>query len=836
LASAGQVFAQDSAATPATPATTDQTSQAQSADTLQEVVVTAERRATDVQETPIAVTAMSGDQLATLHLVSLDSLQTTVPGFQNADQGWYNNLNIRGMGSAQVSAATQDGVAVIRDGMLLPEPIGQAEPMFDVADVEVLEGPQGTLVGESSTAGAVEINSVNPNFNGLNGYVEAGFANYTDMKWQGAVNLPISDTLAMRFAFNDEGRGSFSKDIGDTAQGYYYNAGVSEPLLQGPEAAAPSIDPGHEYDRQARLKALWKPSDSFQAVAVVEYSWEDVGIVPGAAEPNPLTYQTLFTAGPGGSGYAGCNNVPGTTFTGNQLVCPLAGAPTHSTYYYPGEQPYVLDYYGQNFIGQNSTTRFGLNLNYTLPGGITVRSNSGYQNIEATIEDNISYGPQNAGTFNPSVPYDHYYTQELDVLSPTGGKVDWLAGASVFYRDTLVLSNQTNVGSPYLPNALPSSLKFGQSDTVNRFEGVFGQLDWKFTNTLQLQVGARENWDNNANPNAAPSVAAAPGTILSAPNGAGTYSLIYPAGSTVPSGYKVVASGVSTAPDFTDTVPTGKIDLNWTPAPGQNFYVFYARGYKSGGVNPGSTDHPHFSPEHVNDYELGWKGRLFDGHMLTQVGAYYYNYQNEQYQLFDTQAQNDTITGNYIANLGAGTIEGFQLAEQARFGGLGINFGGDYNESKLGAAHAVNSSAFPAGFGTPLTLPQCVAGHTYIAPTQCFDYTPYATNTSGEEDPFAPRITANLSVDYSFPLGSGALDPRVTFSHTDKQYASIFENAYNEMGARNLLNASADYIINHWDVQLYGTNLNNETYIISGGNPLYYGAPRQYGVQGTYKF
>ena len=106
--------------------------------------------------------------------------------------------------------------------------------------------------------------------------------------------------------------------------------------------------------------------------------------------------------------------------------------------------------------------------------------------------------------------------------------------------------------------------------------------------------------------------------------GTGSYQINYSGTSTTPSSQPAIAP-VFASGRFKDSVPTGKLDLNWTPAPGQNFYVFYARGYKSGGTNSGSTDHPLFNPEHVNDYEAGWKGRLFNGHMLTQVGAYYVN-------------------------------------------------------------------------------------------------------------------------------------------------------------------------------------------------------------------
>lgn len=817
---------------------------------LQEVVVTAERRATNVQNTPIAVTAVEGEQLQTLHLNTISDLQTTVPSFQSNDQaGFFNSINIRGIGNTAITPVIATGVAVFRDGLLMSETIAEDEPFFDIADTEVLEGPQGTFVGASSTAGAVEINSANPNFSGLSGYVLGGLGNFTDVKWQGAINLPVNDTIALRFAFADEQRNSFYNDVGSTQNGYYYTSylpvfGTKMQMQQGtPAQSLPIIDPGHTNERAARLKVLWKPTDSFQSLSQAEYFFNTTGGEP--AEPNPQTYQTLFAAGPGG-GYAGCSSVAGTSFSGNQLVCPGAGVTTHYTYYYPGEKPFVLDYYGTAQQEDELVTHYSEELRYTLPDGIQLRSLSGFVHIDYNHQDNNSYGPQNAGwTYHEIGPNDDYMSEEINIISPTTGplysKINWIAGAFWNYRDTPVFLNVSTVTPPYQPNQLPVVRAILQLPSVNRIAAVFGQVNWQFTNTLQVQLGLRENWDNNFSSNAiAP---ATPGLNLPHPEGSGIYALIYPPGGCSqanpvgcnPAAYHVIAP-VNAAGRFEDNVPTGKIDLNWTPVTGQNFYVFYARGYKAGGANSSSTDHPQFLPEHVNDFELGWKGRLFNGHMLTQVGAYYYNYQNMQYSLYDTEAQNDTSTGTYVANLAPSKVYGVEVSEQARFGGLGVNVGFDYGHTALGNVRTVNNGALPAGWGSPTALPQCLPGHSYGSIT-CFDYTPYMQNVSGEENPFAPLITANITVDYTFHVSAnGTLDPRVTYSHTDKQYASIFQNPFYEMAARNLVDASIDWVVGHWDAQVWAKNLTNQTYEIAGGNNVYYGPPRQAGLQGTYRF
>lgn len=845
LFSVGTAVAQNQTDQPAgqgaAPAAADQGAQTAQAEggaaELQEVVVTAERRATDVQSTPIAVTAVSGDQLQTLHLNNISDLQTTVPSFQSNDEaGFFNSINIRGIGNSAITPIIATGVAVFRDGLLMSETIAEDEPMFDIADTEVLEGPQGTFVGASSTAGAVEINSANPTFTGVNGYVQGDLGNYSDTKFQGAVNLPVSDTFAARFAFNSEERHSFYYDVGATQNGFYYPsypgvAGTQQYLIQSsPGQSLPINDPGHENDREMRVSLLWKPNDNFQAVGKVEYSSINTGGEPG--EPNPLTYNTLFSAG-AGPGYAGCTSAPGVGFTGNQLTCSAPGTAVHSQYYYPGEEPFVLDYYGTAQQEDELLTHYGLDLRYTLPDGIQIRSLSGFVHIDINHQDNNSYAPWNAGwTYHEIGPNDDYMSEEVDILSPTTGKTNWIAGAFWNYRDTPVFLDVNSVTAPYQPNQLPAVLVSVAVPSTNRIAAVFGQFNWQFTDTLQLQIGARENWDNNFSTQ---STGEAPpgGTTLPAPQGTGVYLVHYTG--TSPTSYTVLSRSLA-AGRFEDNVPTGKIDLNWTPLPGQNFYLFYARGYKAGGNNASSTDHPIFNPEHVNDYEIGWKGKLANGHMITQVGGYYYDYQNMQYSLFDPQQNGDTSTGTYVANLASSTIYGIEISEQSRFAGFGLNIGFDYNHSALGSVTTLPNYALPAGFGSPTTLPQCLPGHTYAAGTACFNYNPYLVNVSGEENPFAPKVTFNVSADYQFHVGNGTIDPRVTFSHTDQQYASIFEVPYNLMEARNLWSGSVDWVVGKWDTQLYGTNLSNQTYIIAGGNPLYYGAPRQLGLQETFHF
>ena len=712
---------------------------------LQEVLVTAERRAADEQATPIAVTALSGARLWDQHLDTVTNLQTVAP-ITVSQSGWHQQINVRGIGNSVISAAVNTGIAVIRDGLFEAETTGQNEPFYDIQDVEVLRGPQGTFVGYSSTGGAVEINSVNPTFQGVTGYVAGQLGDYSDRKIQGAINLPAGERFAVRVAFNRERRNSFYRSY-------------------GPHSDSGSID----Y-REARLSLLWRPTDSFQALAKLAYDDEQTGGLPSQVDQG--------------------------TFTD-----PTTGATVHAPYYEDStHQPFVLNSDRSDAAFNTLKRAEGLELRYTLPDGIVLRSLSGLEHINTGLIQDIDATYVAAQwQFREVGPNDNYYSEELNVISPTTGAVSGIAGSTWFYRNTPVDSASYDGLAPY-SLAAPQSV-IGATGSVQRIAGLFGQVTWRVAHSLQLEIGARANWDNNFNYGSTAAFNPLINQTRASPN----------------SGY------------YRDLVPTGKVNLSWAPVPSQHFYAFYARGYKSGGTNNGTL---HFRPEHVDDYELGWKGKLLQGHVLTQVGGYWMSYQDYQYSILDTASGQINVT-----NLPAATIKGIEASMQSRLGYLGLDLGVYYNDSSLGALNPVATYKLPASL--PVNTPQCVGAQT----PNCFNYAPYIENVSGETNAFSPKLTANASIEYNIPLRDASLTPRVSYSHMDKQYASIFQtDTFFLMSARNLWGADLQYAAGPWTVDLYGQNLTNDVYV-SGFygsatriNDVFYGDPRQLGVRFTLNF
>lgn len=224
---------------------------------LGDVVVTAERRTSNLQTTAVAATVLSGEDLAAKGVLSLDQLQFAAPSttVQNFGQG--NFFNVRGIGKSEATTAVGVGVITYRDGVAAFPAYFQTEPYYDIGSLELLRGPQGTFAGANATGGAVFITARNPDLSGINGYVFGQAGNYNDIKLQGAINLPLSDTLAARLAFNHETRDSFY-------------------TIAGPYRGRPGVVDSNSV----RASLLWQPTDALKVLWKTDYNNIDLGGYP----------------------------------------------------------------------------------------------------------------------------------------------------------------------------------------------------------------------------------------------------------------------------------------------------------------------------------------------------------------------------------------------------------------------------------------------------------------------------------------------------------------------------------------------------------------------------
>jgi iron complex outermembrane recepter protein len=692
-----------------------------------EIVVTAERRATNVQRTAVAATVLTADDLRKKSVNGVDQLQFASPSLTVNNAGQGNNFNIRGIGEATRGSAFSVGVVTYRDGVATFPGYFQTEPYYDIASVEVLRGPQGTFAGGNATGGAVFVGEANPVLGRIGGYASAQYGNYNDAKLEGAINLPLTDTLAIRLATDDERRDTF-----------YH--------ITGPWTG----NPGNLRSYNGRISLLWQPDSHWRVLIKGDYSNVNSGGYPGdpaIAADRPVPNNDLFDI---------------------------------------SSDAYLN--------GKDEQGRVSANISYTTDDGIVFRSITGYQKgtTQASLDADGTYNPYVSSTLSDFI-HERIWSEEFNVVSPDRGPFTWLLGG--YYQNDLITIPQ---GNGYL-TGLSEATPFGTVSITDSLYGTnpktalagFGQVGYKFTEALQLQVGAR--WSRTTARNDA--------------------------------WFSFPQYGVTNYPQHSSTANdslTGKIALNWTVDHNQFLYAFVATGAKAGGVNSPNLIAPptNFGQERVTDYELGWKATWLGGQLHTQLGGYYNRYTQFQVSVVDP------VTPLFATILNVPTasqLYGAEFSAQGKFGAFGLDLAAAYEHTALGTLYAEDSRV-------AVTTATCNLANG-PATGSCL-------NLTGMQQPYAPKLTLNAGAQYMFTLGGGfTLTPRVDFSHTSAVWATIFENAAlgDYINPRNLMNVQLTLDQGPWSIAGYATNVTNQHYVAAIDQltvPLRRaGAPRQFGIR-----
>lgn len=399
---------------------------------LEEVIVTAERRESTLQNTAVSVTTRTGDELAaqgrfTTRQILEDVAGITglgAPALDNTGQDVQgNSISIRGVSSPATTPSAVPGniaaapaTAVYVDGVF--EGIGSN---YDIDRVEVLRGPQGTLYGRSATAGVVALHTRNPTFDGFGGDVSAEIGNYELRHYGGAVNAPVSDTFALRLA----------ADYRDQSKGYYGQArGYVKETTSG------------------RIKALWQPNESFSLLA------------GAAVEQNDTNT--------GGRQWSGTS--PASPSAPQQLTLTQTENPV-----YPGEKDF---------------RQYWAELNWDM-GAVTLTYQPAYRTWTQderifAVSDFIGSG---ASVIQHSqTPSDHFQTHELRLASNGDSKLRWQTGA--FYYDNS-LTSKSSTALYYQTGAQAGSIFDVQDRKGTESVGIFGEGTLSFTDAWRLTTGVR---------------------------------------------------------------------------------------------------------------------------------------------------------------------------------------------------------------------------------------------------------------------------------------------------------------------------------------------------------
>jgi iron complex outermembrane receptor protein len=409
-----------------------QSNAAPAARSSDEIVVTAQKREERLQDVPLAVSAVSGDQLSDLNLNSPTELRFVSPSlnysFSANNRG--EGFQVRGIGTVVFSDTLEQSVGTVLDGIPLSRTGQAVADLIDIERVEILRGPQGILFGKNASAGLINIVTRKPQYeNTLR--VKGSYATRDEVKIEAAGNLKISDEAALRV--------SYAKTRAD---GFIENVVRNETL--------------QNRDSQAiRAKFLYEPTDKLSFYVIGDWSESD----------QLCCTWTLRTAGPGSTlGFLAALN--GIT-------------PGPENLQIAADQP---------FFQSGSNWGVTTDINYDM-GWATFTSLSGYRRWNTFDGNDPDISPINILNVNNGRSKVDQFSQEFRLASPQDKRLDWLAG--VYYSD---VRNEGSAEQSGALGFLPPPFEFGSlfiSDFRNNGVGVFGQLDFELIDKVNLIAGGR---------------------------------------------------------------------------------------------------------------------------------------------------------------------------------------------------------------------------------------------------------------------------------------------------------------------------------------------------------
>ncbi len=547
---------------------TSVTAQAQT--TLEEVIVTAQKRAENLQDVPISINAFKKESLSNHRLDSLSDLGPYTPGLVTAPAAGIasgTRIWIRGIGTAEVAIGIDPRVALYTDGIYLGKTPGLAFDALELERIEVVKGPQGTLYGRNAVGGAINLVSSRASTEAMTGKIQIGAGNYGLEEARGHINLPLSEAFAAKLSGMTRSR-----------DGWVENNGP------GPDFFG--------YERQAwRLDLRWAPTDTL----VLDYAYEE-----NESDLEPQFSQSVFGKGELG-GLGALINPPVT----NSRVDKVTSA-------------YALEESQLDLKAHSLFAEWDFATNHS------AKFLGSYREADAT--DSRGFWPETDGSLlpwtdrivsntglDPVLDGHEQYSMELNFKGTISEGLDYTAGVFYFNEDTGAGQEYTvtkDVVDFFNDNAIKS---YGRIET--EAYAVFGTLNWSpraFEDRLHVIAGGRYSQDEREG-DVQTFVSQGPLPDLSA---------------------IVFTYDVITGLPFSDTRESNTWDsfdpqliLQYDLSDAANVYASYTTAFRSGGYNTGATtlDGFTFDKEDMQAIELGYKGELLEGRVRLNMAVFYYD-------------------------------------------------------------------------------------------------------------------------------------------------------------------------------------------------------------------
>ncbi|MBC9031443.1 TonB-dependent receptor [Sphingomonas sp. JC676] len=761
-----------------------------------EIVVTARRRAERIQEVPIALTVVGGDELEKTGTYNLNRLQQSQPALQFYSSNPRNSaINIRGLGApfGLTNDGIEQGVGFYVDQVYIGRVGASTFDFVDVDRVEVLRGPQGTLYGKNTTAGAVNITTRAPSFT-PESKVELSGGNYDFIQAKASLSGPLSDKVALRISSSITSRG-----------GTIYNVRTDEYL-----------------HRQSTLgfrgQLLWKPSANLDLTLAGDFN-----------QQNPLCCVQIYAR---------------TGATQRALNRQYAGLAAAAGYTPPSTDPFdrVTDLDARI----NSRQEIGgasLVANWDLgPATLTSVTAWRYWDWQPANDRDFIGLPITTVSQNPS--QQQQVSQELRLTSNGSSRLEYTLGAFFFHQkiDTQGSQVQGSAASAWLLN--PTSAGGRNPDTLNGLTStndihfkndsfaLFGKLNWEALKGLHIQPGLRLNYDRKSGSY----IATVSINNATYPNKVATCANP----TTLNADQLNTLAPQCYDPEFSAWNVSGDLTVSYDFARDVHGYATYARSFKSGGINLSglplnSTNtavdltKETVKPEKVDHFELGLKTQFLDRRVTFNIAGFWTEISN--YQATVNNGQTTVIRG-YLANADKVRVRGVEFDSSFRPSQrLNLYVNGAYTDAKykrfvnapcppeLSGGNPALNGATPAPAGTP-----------GLSPLVC--------DISGQVLPGISKWAFAWGGEVNVPVGSGQAYLGYDGSWRSKFSSNPSPSAYTWIDGYSLSNVRAGWRRDDLNVYAWVRNAFDQHYFEllstqSGSTGLIVGQPgdpRTYGL------
>ncbi|MFW2828718.1 TonB-dependent receptor [Sphingomonas sp. ID0503] len=850
------------AATPAN--TADVATGAEETNTAQiaDIIVTATRRSENLQNVPVAVSAISSAALKNAGVFETSDLNRSLPNLQvSSPYGKQQpNFSVRGVGvGTEFNANAASPVGVYVDEVYQAFRSSHGQQLYDLNQIEVVRGPQGTLYGRNTTGGAINFITHGPSLEGQEGYVTLGYGNFNRRAAEGAVEVtPVADTFGIRIA------GTYVD-----SDPYLHNilpAGLNTSVAGGASGLNRNSgrSPGGYKSTGLRISMRFKPSEDLD-LGVKVYAGESIG---GTEPPIPT----------GQSKNSDVIDYTSPTFLLGGLFSSLAPTGLVPTSYSRDARGLKERQLELDTIGSAESRARGAVFNAKLRLSDTLRliNITGYDDGEyLQTSTDCDGSPLRLCAIGYGSKF-HAFNQDTR-LDFTSGKVKFIVGG--FYgKDVVTTDNRpdffnllsdvrTAVGLPasyFNPGgnfngtilsatSLPTGIRAENHFRQTRSSlAAYGEGSYQITDTLKITAGLRYTKDKNRFKDGLTTYYDDAGVArlvsVSGFQQGGAFApyflqpVLNEAGEVVVPAYSSLGLAPPTPLERKGSSNrlSGRAIIDWKPTDRTLLYASYSRGYRAGtfnGLAYGSANQVYFvPPETVNAYEAGFKSRFFDNRFQLNAAVFYYDYKGQQGQVVDA-----TATANLISL--DGTLKGLEVDAQlvvtrrlrfsAAFGLLDSSY-------KDGDCPSTPVTGFPAQIGS------------------CVVSSGGAVSVAGNPFPFAAKSSVNLGGDWDvFDIGEGKFTLHADASYTGRFYYDSFKDYSrppltsvttgkfaNGEGNYWVVNARATATIGQVSISGWVKNLTDTVYYpygialenLFGNGYRARNEPRTYGIDATVRF